>query len=136
MYAGVWRRLLTEINGQLYTAMLHGVGCGPFDGGCVVFAEALQQCIGGEIVVLIDAADRADHAAVLVDGLLIDCDGPMEPSGFITQFNLNERVSVVAYRAIRRHDLPNACRDDRLRAILADIIHYGFGQIDYALPTA
>ena len=38
---------------RFYSMLVDGVGSGPFDGGCVVVARAIQARYGGDIVVLI-----------------------------------------------------------------------------------
>ena len=77
MDAALWSRLKAEIDNDFYRMILDAAGCGPFDGGCVVFARALQKVVGGEIFVLTRTDGRADHAAVLRNGVLIDYDGPL-----------------------------------------------------------
>ncbi len=136
MEAAVWDRLKAEIEDEFYEEIVGTADCGPFDGGCVVFAEALQAVIGGEIVVLTKANGRADHAAVLREGLLLDFDGPAEPDGFIARFNTNEQAHAVAYRAMEADDLPGAYCGEELRQRLAGILADGMGRIGFGLSSA
>jgi hypothetical protein len=71
-----WEKRIEAIHEEFYEQIVGTTECGPFDGGCVVTAQALQKVIGGEIMVLIRSNDRADHAVVLKDDLLWDFDGP------------------------------------------------------------
>lgn len=120
-----WQSLRGLIHDEFYADLLHSGECGPFDGGCVVVAEALQRIVGGEIVVLVRGDDRADHAVVSKDGKLWDYDGPMPPASFIARFNREELShaswSCVGYRPIRSGDLPNAIRDEALVTRLAGL---------------
>lgn len=117
-----WTRLRAKIDHDLYRIFLDRIGCGPFDGGCVVFAQALQRSIGGKVVVLTRANGDADHAAVAVDDVLFDYDGPLEPAGFLRRFNANERASTLGFRPIESADLSGACWDTELEDELASLI--------------
>lgn len=55
-----WAERRTEITDNLYEALLREADCGPFDGGCLVVALALQQVLGGDVVYLI-APSRASQ---------------------------------------------------------------------------
>ena len=41
-----------ETEGAVYDLLLETIGAGPFDGGCVVVAQALQRIHGGQVMVL------------------------------------------------------------------------------------
>ena len=120
--AAAWKRSMRRIREPFYEDMIGTAGCGPFDGGCLVFAHALQSVIGGEIVVLTRAGDLADHAAIYADARLWDWDGPLPPHRFIQRFNRNERTFSVDWRPIRDGDLPRACRNPVLAFRLADLL--------------
>jgi len=91
------------------------IECGPFDGGCVIVAQALKAVIGGEIVGLVDKDDAVGHAVILLDGKLWDYDGPMPPVAFIARFNrLEAPWKCVGYRTFHENDLELAYRDDEL----------------------
>jgi len=133
-----WLARRKDIHEAFYEELVGTAGCGPFDGGCVVVAEALHSVIGGEIVVLVrSGTDRADHAAVLLDGKLWDFDGPSTPAVFIRRFERNElshkQASCSGFRPIRDGDLEDACRDpdlrDRLAVLLRDVLHETADQI-------
>ena len=94
--------------------VLAPVDCGPFDGGCVLVAQALQQIHGGKIMVLVDHQDQAQHAAVLSRGQLIDYDGAADPQEFVRKFESNELVNIAGIRPIKSGDLPDAPRDGGL----------------------
>lgn len=88
--------------------------CGPFDGGCVLVAQALQQMHGGEIVVLVNDRGIADHAAVKVGNTLIDYDGPLPADKFVKRFEKNELVNITGIRSMKPNDLPGATRNQSL----------------------
>ena len=113
LHPGLAQLISKNINEDVYD-ILKPHDCGPFDGGCVLVAQALQQIHGGRVVVLTDENDRAQHAAVLANGQLIDYDGTADPKEFVQQFEQNERVRIQGIRAIRDTDLPDAPRDAKL----------------------
>lgn len=113
-----WEERIEAIHEEFYQQIVGTAECGPFDGGCVVTAQALQKVIGGDIVVLVRPDNRADHAAVLKDDLLWDFDGPLAPDAFLKRFNETELSGMpfkcVSHRPINAHDLSNAYRGDEL----------------------
>jgi len=94
--------------------ILDNVECGPFDGGCVLVAQALQQIHGGDIVVLVNDKGIADHAAVKVGNNLIDFDGALPVKQFVKRFEDNEHTDIKSIRPIQKGDLPEAPRDEEL----------------------
>ncbi|WP_315922499.1 hypothetical protein [Mesorhizobium sp. SP-1A] len=113
-----WEERIEAIHEEFYEQIVTTAECGPFDGGCVVTAQALRKVIGGDIVVLVRPDDRADHAVVLKDDQLWDFDGPLPPDAFIQRFNATELSGMpfqcVSYRPIRETDLDKAYRGDEL----------------------
>ena len=103
----------------LYTKLIEAAECGPFDGGCVVFAQALQRVMGGHIVVLTSPRGIAEHACVEFDQRLFDYDGPLPPAAFIERFSKNELATISGFRAIEASDLPEAYRGIKLEDDLA-----------------
>lgn len=106
----------------IYKLLVDSTNSGPFDGGCVIFAQALQIKYGGEIIVLLDKNGQADHAAVKIKDVLIDADGPAEINNFIKRFERNERVGISEIRPIRNNDLPDAPRNLDLSKKIADLL--------------
>lgn len=106
---------------KIYNLLINTIGSGPFDGGCVVFARALQMKFGGDIVAL-TTKHGADHAALSVKGKLVDADGPAEPEEFTRRFEQNELVKVTGIRPIQDNDLPNAPRSEELSQKIATLL--------------
>jgi len=121
MDSQTWNERLNLIDSEFYADFDKTLKCGPFDGGCVIVAQALKQAFGGEIVVLVNEEGVADHAVLLRDDMLWDYDGPLEPKKFIARFNdLEIPYSPAAdYRPIQEGDLDEAYRDDELAARLS-----------------
>jgi len=92
--------------------VLDSYQCGPFDGGCVLVAQALQKIHGGDVVVLVDQNDQAQHAAVAVNGQLMDYSGAADPAQFVRKFEADERVKIENVRPIQSGDLPDAPSND------------------------
>lgn len=116
---------------KVYKLLLDKVGSGPFDGGCVVVADALQIRYGGDVVVLVGRAQAiskeevAQHAALLLNGRLIDGDGALPPDQFVKRFIKNELTaggSITMIRPIQPNDLPDAPRDLELSKIISKFI--------------
>jgi hypothetical protein len=104
-----FKRAISPVSDRIFIALEKSYECGPFDGGCVAFARALQQVIGGEVAVVLRAGtQRADHAAVYKDGRLIDFDGPALPAAFCRRFSRNEHVNVDGWRLWQDGDLHEA----------------------------
>lgn len=129
-----WRRRRRAIHEAFYDELVGTAGCGAFDGGCLVVAQALQRVIGGEIVVLTRPNGTADHAAVLRDGKLWDYAGPLAPQRFIDRFVRTEmrNMPVVCdgFRPFEDGDLEEAWQDEdlaeRLSGIFAEMLpEYG-----------
>jgi len=114
-----------SVNEDAYD-VLHSHQCGPFDGGCVMVAQALQQIHGGDIVVLVDSNDQAQHAAVAVDGQLMDYSGAAPIRQFVDRFQRNERVKISGVRPIRPQDLPEAPRDRNTVTQLVQVLGENF----------
>jgi hypothetical protein len=107
---------------KIYKLLVDATDSGPFDGGCVIFAQALQMKYGGDIIVPIHRNGYADHAAIKLDKILIDADGPAEIDSFIKRFERNERVEISGFRPIQDKDLPEASRNQTLSKIIAKLL--------------
>jgi hypothetical protein len=112
---------LKEAKENIYD-ILEPEDCGPFDGGCVLVAQALQQIHGGDIVVLINDRGNADHAAVKIGNTLLDFDGPLPVEKFIKRFEKNEHVKVTGIRPMKDGDLPDATRNQSLLPKIVDLL--------------
>ena len=106
---------------KIYTMLINTVDSGPFDGGCVVFARALQMKFGGDVMVL-TGKHGADHAVLQLNGKLIDADGPAEPKEFIRRFEQNELAQITGIRPIELNDLPEAPRSEELSQQIAKLL--------------
>lgn len=107
--------------------MVQAHGCGLFDGGCLAVASALQQRLGGEVMVMVDEHDFAQHAVLAMDGWAGDASGLKTQAQALGTFSLNElapigRDPVVRLRALQPGDLPEAPHDPELVAALAQCI--------------
>jgi hypothetical protein len=121
-----WTERRSAVYDDVYEVLFRDAGCGPFDGGCLVVAQSLQQVLGGEIAVLVrDGTGSADHAVLLHDGMLWDFDGPLPPETFIERYQRTEMIGIpggcVGHRPLEPLDLDEAIRDDNLVQKLADI---------------
>lgn len=116
---------------RFYHMLINGTGSGPFDGGCVVVAQAIQAKHGGDIVVLTgqyqpNTKAVAQHAAVKLGDLLIDFDGAAPVQDFVQRFQRTEMAHsggvITGIRPIQDQDLPDAPRNTELAQKLARLI--------------
>jgi len=123
--------LMGRNKNKIYTLLINAVDSGPFDGGCVIMARAIQMKYGGDIVVLVGNAQRntpetAQHAVVDFGNLLVDADGPLAPKQFIQRFEKNELShaggKITGVRPIQSDDLPDAPRNEQVSAQIAKLL--------------
>lgn len=124
-----WEEQISSIRDRVYVDLGTTVGCGPFDGGCLIVAGALQSVIGGDLVVLVRPNGFADHAAVLKDGQLWDFAGPLPPAKFIARFNKSELAECAGFRPINddtdlidARELADNSLQDRLAGLFAEVL--------------
>lgn len=98
-------------------------GTGPFNGCCLIFAEALQKKYGGEIYVLYSKR-YAEHAVLYLNGMLYDFAYSLEPELFIEAFNYDWPIGdkVIGYRKFKEEDLKHMKRDKELSDIILEFI--------------
>ena len=110
---------------KVYTLFLDRLGSGPFDGGCLTAAQAIKNRIGGDIVVLVDKHDKAQHAVVKKNDTYHDFDGPAKSlKSIINRFNKNEMANATDARELRSEDLPDAKLDKTLARDIAAMYPY------------
>lgn len=110
---GNFEDIKNSIEPELYKLMDKEIGCGPFDGGCLIIARALNQILEGEIYVL-TRQDKAEHAVVMKEGKLWDWDGALPPREKITQFNSDELVKCDDFRPLNTEDLIYAADNQKI----------------------
>lgn len=114
---------------QVFRVLAEAVDCGPFDGGCLVFAEALKSIYGGEIYVIAGVTGDtggspiAQHAVLrMPDGQYADGDGIGWRDVVVNRFVANECLGGLTrqdVRAFQVGDLPDCPRDVGLVKALA-----------------
>ncbi len=123
--------LMGRNKNKIYNLLLAAADSGPFDGGCVIMARAIQIKHGGDIVVLVGHSQRntdeaAQHAVVDLGNLLVDADGPLAPKQFVQRFEKNELThaggKITGIRPIHPNDLPNAPRNEQASAQIAKLL--------------
>ena len=121
-----WRNVRQFYRRTALTLIVGAINCGPVDGGCVIVAKAIQQVIGGDVMVLVRGDDAADHAVVEKDGLLWDYYRATPPVRFIPRFNAEEHADTVGWRPIRAGDLTDTPDDPVLQADLVAVFSLAF----------
>lgn len=138
--AGSGRFSSTAQEEGIFRLMLRRIGCGPFDGGCLVFAQALRRLYGGEVVVVegrrLVGRHRipgpechgqllAQHAVLaLPDGTYMDASGRCAMQTMLerTAQASGGMVSAESIRPWRDGDLEDAARDEELVDELANLL--------------
>jgi hypothetical protein len=121
---------------DVYVTMFKAIDCGPFDGGCVSFAMALQKVFGGDVYVICgrqgpdlfgrSGGEGPQHAVLrLPDGRFMDAGTVGTAAEIINTFNVEEcfgRLRNAYIRQIEPGDLQDAPRDDALIDNLAALL--------------
>jgi len=97
---------------KVYELILKVSGAGPFDGGCVFVAQAIQKRIGGSIKVLVSSDNVAQHAVVQKNNIFYDYGGSASKEEIIKRFEKNEMQQISGIRDLKTGDLPEAKRAD------------------------
>ena len=123
-----------ETEGAVYDLLLETIGAGPFDGGCVVVAQALQRIHGGQVMGLVRKDGIVEHAVVQNGDTMYDFDGPGSVEEVIKRFESNERTNITDVRPLQKTDLPDAPRDinvvEKLIPLLKDMVKEDVTQAD------
>ena len=103
------------------------LGAGPFDGGCMAVAKAMQHALPGEIKVLACAkTGRAEHAVLDSAGLYWDFDGPQSEEAILSAWRSHYPGRDFIIREKREGDLPEAPTPFTLVSLMArDILDTG-----------
>jgi hypothetical protein len=98
---------------------------GSFDGGCLIFADALLLAAGsGELVRIASNVNAAEHYGARIDGVFYDADGPATSERqWCTRFaeaeNLGKRVLSVKHGYTANTETPrNAAVSEKIAALM------------------
>ena len=133
-----------DLRRKLVSIMVHEIDCGPFDGGCLVFAQGAQKALGGDIHVIEGRIrwNRGDdhgpllaHHAVLKhpSGAYLDADGWCKDGpAIVERFQRLECCSMdlkdAFVRSMRDGDLPDAARHPDLQVRIARAVRASLAQ--------
>lgn len=124
-----WDETISPIKDDILNLLHERAGCGPFDGGCLVFAQALHKVMGGEVMGLARADNFViDHCVLYLDGKLWDFDGPLKPIAFMKRFSETETPGF-RYNDFVPFDLnevPETVNDPALAEELSDLLRKVF----------
>lgn len=100
-------------NNTLYRLFLEVADCGPLDGGCKVFALALQRLIGGVLYVVEGTnqsctIQQAQHVVVLAHDLFWDVEGGRSAKALLKRLRRMEGIENGVLRPYRDGDVPCA----------------------------
>jgi hypothetical protein len=119
--------------------MIERYGCGWFDGGCYIFARALQLWLGGCFAVLVREEllqeQAFDHVVLRVGSstevLYIDADGSATRSELLARWRNRETLTDVQLEDPAEHTrFVGQLRNDSLSSWLAEQLHGRFGTPD------
>ena len=131
---------------EILTPMIERYGCGWFDGGCYIFARALQLWLGGRFAVLVREEllpeQAFDHVVLrvgnLAEALYIDADGSATRSALLARWRNRERLADVQLEdPAELTRFVGQLRNDSLSIWLAQRLRREFGDPDMSwLNTA
>lgn len=125
--------ILVKNKNKIYTLLLNKIDCGPFDGGCVLMARAIQLAYGGEMVILNGTSISCpnekvigQHAVVLLpNNVMVDADGPLSIKKFIIRYNQNEYCKITGHHKFNdKKDLLDAPRNEKLSIKISKLIEF------------
>ena len=115
-----------ELQNKIYGMLIDAADSGPYDGGCVIMAQALQKIVGGNVVGLTSANGRVQHAVVKTGDTYHDYSGSGSLKAVMDHLNKLESLDpaheVVAARPMRKDDLPGAPRNNKVASEIAALI--------------
>jgi hypothetical protein len=121
---------------EILTPIIERYGCGWFDGGCYIFARALQLWLGGCFAVLVReellSEQAFDHVVLrvgnLAEALYIDADGSATRSELLARWQNRERLPDVQLEdPAERTRFVGQLRNDSLSIWLAQQLRRKFG---------
>lgn len=87
---------------------------GPFDGGCMTHAMAMQKVFGGDLHGLHDHQGVVQHAVLRVPHgnthIFLDANGPATDKEIMRRFSEDEMVPIAGHRPLADNDLDEAVR--------------------------
>ena len=101
-------------------------GCGPYDGGCLILATAMQRLVGGSVATL-RSHGGAEHAVLDFHGLVVDFEGGGNAAGMIKNFGSHQMLDVHAWDVQtmgprEEGDFPNApYSEEMVQAVMAKL---------------
>lgn len=109
---------------QVYSVLFNEIDCGPFDGGCLVFAMAMTKIYEGNVHVIVGKQNTHANSIALhaifagKDGRFADADGWGTAEEVISRFVKNElpfgKCETMHLRPWQKEDLPDAPYNDGL----------------------
>ena len=85
----------TYICKEFWDILDSSIGAGPFDGACLVCAQALKDAAGeGDIVRIVDTStNTTHHYGLRIGGTVYDFDGACDSRTWIQRFARNENLT-------------------------------------------
>lgn len=128
----------TYIAKEFWETLDSSIGAGPFDGACLVCAQALRDAAGeGEIVRIVDTStNTTHHYGLRIGGTVYDFDGACDSRAWILRFSRNENLTGRPLSVETGID-ENAgiADDDDARRAIAVLLYNQMGSGSYRLAS-
>lgn len=118
--------------------VLDAIGAGPFDGACLVCAQALKDAAGeGDIVRIVDTSTNTTyHYGLRIGGTVYDFDGACDSRTWIQRFSRNENLTNRSLSVETGIDENAGIADnDRVSRVIARLLQSRMGPISYRLAS-
>lgn len=128
----------TYIAKEFWDVLDNATGAGPFDGACLVCAQALKDAAGeGDIVRIVDAStNTTHHYGLRIGGTVYDFDGACDSRTWIQRFSRNENLTNRPLSVETGIDENAGIADnDRVSRIIARLLRSRMGPISYRLAS-
>lgn len=128
----------TYICKEFWDVLDSSIGAGPFDGACLVCAQALQDAADeGDIVRIVDTStNTTHHYGLRIGGTVYDFDGACDSRTWIQRFarneNLTNRPLSVMTGIDERSDITS---NDTVRRKVAQLLSGRMGSVSYRLAS-
>lgn len=128
----------TYIAKEFWDVLDNATGSGPFDGACLVCAQALKHAAGeGDIVRIFDTStNTTHHYGLRIGGTVYDFDGACDSRTWIQRFSRNENLTSRPLSVETGIDETSGIADnDRVSRSIARLLQSRMEPISYRLAS-
>lgn len=128
----------TYTSKEFWDVLDSAIGAGPFDGACLVCAQALKDAAGeGDIVRIFDTStNTTHHYGLRIGGTVYDFDGACDSRTWIQRFSRNENLTKRPLSVeIGIDENARIADNDSVSRVIARLLQSRMGSISYRLTS-